>query len=175
MDVRSGRAYRSRISAAAVVVVSACVLVTGVGMSPAMASQPAHAKHKPRPTELSIDEHALTHWVNAQRLRAHLVPVGLSQELSTVARKQSERMVTSHRVFHNPHLSTDVHSWESVGENVGSGRGLTSLEHAMLADPIARANLLGPGFRQIGAGVRIRHGLLYVTIVVRRPAQSVRH
>jgi hypothetical protein len=84
-------------------------------------------------------------------------------------------MAKDDRVFHDPALGKEVHGYLSLGEDVGSAASVADLEKAFLADAGDRANLLGPGFRHIGVGTKIRDGLLYVTILTRRPSTATQH
>ena len=125
-------------------------------------------KPKPKPTE--TPEHALIHWLNVTRAQHGLAALASSADLTAVAHRHTAAMTARDKVFHDPTLGTEVHDWVSLGEDVGSAASLADLEHAFLRTPADRANLLGAGFRQVGVGAKLRDGLLYVTVIERRPA-----
>lgn len=147
-------------------VVAAVTLALAVTPAPALAKGPG-STHKPETTE-----HALIHWVNVQRQHAGLGPLAPWADLTAVAHKHTARMADDGHVFHDPTLSKEVHGWLALGEDVGSAASLAALEKALLASAHNRFNLLDPAFRHIGVGVKSHDGLLYVTIVTRRPSPA---
>jgi uncharacterized protein YkwD len=139
----------------------------------ALTSTPALAKGHRQPKE-SI-EHALVHWVNVQRQQRGLAALAPAADLTSVAHQHTAEMAEGDHVFHDPTLGKKVHGYLSLGEDVGSAATLAALEKAFLADANNRANLVGPAYRQIGVGTKIRDGLLYVTILTRRPSTVAHH
>jgi uncharacterized protein YkwD len=148
-------------------VVPLAMVVTAVTAATTVTSPPALAKARHKPETL---EHALVHWVNVQRQHKGLPALSPAADLTAAAHRHTAQMAKTGHVAHNPTLGKEVHGWLSLGEDVGSAATLHDLEQAFLADAHDRANLLGPGFRHIGVGTKVRNGLLYVTVVTRRPA-----
>jgi uncharacterized protein YkwD len=133
---------------------------------------PALAKNTKQVKPKETAEHALIHWVNVQRRDAGLRPVSKAADLTALAHRHTAHMAKNDRVFHNRLLGSEVHGWLTLGEDVGSAASLSDLEKAFLSTAANRANLLGPGMRQIGVGTRTREGLLYVTVIMLRPDSS---
>ncbi len=62
--------------------------------------------------------------------------------------------LTSGRLVHATDLSIGVSgAWLKLGENLGRGKELLAIHHALMASPTHRANLLDTGFTQIGIAV----------------------
>lgn len=136
------------------------------------ASGPAAAASHPRPHRshrVETPEHALVHWINVGRAGAGLRPVSLASDLTAIAGRHAAHMAKIDRVYHDPSLGSEVHGWRSLAEDVGSASRLVDLEHAFLRSPSDRLNLRTPGFRQLGVGISVRDGLLYVTVIMRQP------
>ena len=141
-------------------------LALALTSTPALAKAHAPARSHAKPETL---EHALIHWVNVQRRQHGLGPLAPAAELTAAAHRHTAQMAATAHVFHDPTLGHEVHGWISLGEDVGRAASAAAVEKAFLADEQDRFNLLGPAFRHIGVGTRTRGGLLYVTIVTRRP------
>ena len=148
----------------------AATLLVGLASGPADAQTRAssHAAHKKQESP----EHALVRWINAARARAGLRPVLVSGDLTTIAHRHAAHMAKIDRVYHDPTLGSEVHNWRSLAEDVGSAGRLVDLEQAFLNNPSDRVNLRTPGFRQLGVGISVRNGLLYVTVIMRQPDGS---
>jgi uncharacterized protein YkwD len=150
---------------AVVAVITAALTVT---------STPALAKGQDKPKPESV-EHALVHWVNVQRQHNGLPPLAPAADLTAVAHRHTATMAKTDHVFHDPTLGKEVHGYLSLGEDVGSAASVAALEKAFLADAHNRANLLGSRFKHIGVGTKVHDGLLYVTILTRRPSTATQH
>jgi uncharacterized protein YkwD len=96
----------------------------------------------------------------ARRLR-------LDPQLSKVARAHTRAMTRRHLLFHSSssQLRRRVVNWTLLGENVGYGSTVRSLHRAFMASPPHRANIKRAAFRNVGIGVRRRHGLMWVTVI----------
>lgn len=72
--------------------------------------------------------------------------------------------LTSGKLAHSADLSVGVSgAWLKLGENLGRGRDLLAIHHALMASPTHRANLLDTGFTQFGiAVIRADVGLVVV-------------
>jgi hypothetical protein len=91
----------------------------------------------------------------------------LDAELSQAARKHTREM-TSRNLLH--HTSTEalkkrVTFWSLLGENVGVGNTVDSLQTAFMDSPGHRDNILYSTFRHVGIGTRSAYGRLWVTVL----------
>jgi len=91
--------------------------------------------------------------------------------LSDVARDWAGQMARTGLLRHNPRLTTEVGNWRRVGENVGFGPDVRTVQEAFMRSPGHRANLLDRDYTQIGVGVARRDGRVWVVQVFRRPAR----
>lgn len=55
--------------------------------------------------------------------------------------------------------------WIRLGENVGYGAGVASLERAFMHSPLHPANILGRGSRYLGVGVVRKNGFVWATVL----------
>lgn len=95
----------------------------------------------------------------------------VSSELTDVAQNWAEWMARHHTLKHNPNLESQVHHWEDLGENVGSGGSEPPIHRAFMNDSYHRDNILSPDYTQVGIGTaRDDNGRLYVDEVFRRPS-----
>lgn len=106
--------------------------------------------------------------INAERTARGLAPLAVAADLTAVARKQSAAMASSNSLFHNASLATDVTNWRSLAENVGYGGSVDQVHDALMNSSGHRANILG-GFKELGIGVVISGGRVWVTQVFRDP------
>ncbi len=117
---------------------------------------------------LVAEENQMTELVNAHRAEHGLPSLRHDAALQMVARRQSSRMVAAGYIYHNPDLAKEgaeaVPDWLKLGENVGVGGSVGSIEDAFLASPMHHANIHHNDFRVIGLGaVPSSDGVLYVT------------
>jgi uncharacterized protein YkwD len=160
---RPGRTMALEALSALVV---ACLAVCAAALpAAAVAPKPAH----PSAARYESPEHALIHWLNVQRAAVGVAPVVAAHDLTVLAHRHAAAMAAADRVFSDPGVTTEVHGWLSLGEDVASGSGLKDLEKALLNPSLHHVNLRSPGFRQVGVGASARDGLLYVTLILRRP------
>jgi uncharacterized protein YkwD len=175
MRSQSGRSTRrrSRVRAFGCAGAGAALLVATAGV-PAQAS-PGHTAARAGHHRAEISEHALIHWINHARAKAGLRPVAVASDLTSLAHRHAAHMAKIDRVYHDPLLGSEVHGWRSLAEDVGSASRLVDLERAFLSSPSDRLNLRTAGFRQLGVGVSVRDGLLYVTVIMRQPTGRQRN
>lgn len=115
-------------------------------------------------------EQRLAQRVNHARTNADRKPYRVVSTLSAVAEKQARRMATKQTLYHNPHLTTDVHQWVAIGENVAYASSVKAAHRLLMNSPPHRANLLSRTFTQVGLGVvKDGHGRYWVCEVFRRP------
>jgi Arc/MetJ family transcription regulator len=112
-------------------------------------------------------ERGFTRATNLYRKRLGRGTLRLDAELSAAARKHTREM-TSRDYLH--HTSSDalrrrVTFWTLLGENVGVGNTVDSLQAAFIDSPAHRDNIVYPTFKHIGVGTKSAHGRLWVTIL----------
>lgn len=93
----------------------------------------------------------------------------VAPDLTAVARSHTARMADDDHLHHNPALTADVSGWDIVGENVGRGPSVAALHRALMGSPSHRANILDERYTQIGIGIDVRDGTVWVTQVFRTP------
>ena len=109
---------------------------------------------------------------NSARMSAGLAPYAVSSDLSAVALAQAQRMAAAQKLYHNPSLATAVKNWSWVGENVGYGPDVATLQSAFMHSPDHRANILDHQFTQVGVGAVTVSGTIWVSVVFRRPLHA---
>jgi len=97
-------------------------------------------------------------------------PLAGASDLVVVAREHAARMADEGRLYHNARLGDEVTGWQALGENVGRGRAVDQIHTAFMESPSHRANILDARFTQIGLGVVVRDGEMWVVEVFRQPA-----
>jgi uncharacterized protein YkwD len=115
---------------------------------------------------------AIARSVNASRAAYGLRPLLIRPALSVVAKNWALRMASVNTLSHNPALTTQVRrlsQWRLVGENVGFGPTASSVQRAFMRSAPHRANILNRSFTQIGVGVVVARGRVWVTQVFLRP------
>jgi uncharacterized protein YkwD len=115
-------------------------------------------------------ESAFVAAVNRERAAIGLASLATSGDLTSVARSHTQAMATGDNLHHNPNLGGAVPGWEKVGENVGRGPSVDSIHAALMASPGHKRNLLDPDWTQLGMGVVVVDGQIWVTQVFRTPA-----
>jgi len=140
---------------------AALLASTFVGLSPA----PASASGPNTSNILSA--------VNSARANAGRRSLSLQSDLSAVAYRWSLHMAATGTLAHNPNLTAQVSHWRWVGENVGYGPSWSSVETAFMNSPAHRSNILDRDYSQIGIGVVVKNGRVWVTQVFRSPSGSV--
>lgn len=109
---------------------------------------------------------------NRERAAAGLASLAVAGDLVAVARAHSVRMADGAELHHNASLTSQVADWQRVGENVGRGPDVGVIHTAFMESPAHRANILETGWTEIGVGVEVRDGRVWVTQVFRLPAAT---
>lgn len=143
----------------------AAVAVAVVGLVP---PTPAEASTSPR--SLEADFVAL---VNIERSRAGLHALTVRSDIVTVARNHSREMADEWRLYHNPDYTTQITGWQRVSENVGFGPNVIRIHDALMASEGHRRNILDDRVTEIGVGVVVKDGRVWVTQNFRRPRTNV--
>jgi len=111
--------------------------------------------------------------MNAAREAAGLRPYAVASDLTSVAREHSAQMASKQSLYHNPNLTTQVHNWQAVGENVGEGPTVADIHSAFMHSPEHKANILDHDFTQVGVGVSVDgNGIIWVTEDFRQPQST---
>lgn len=110
---------------------------------------------------------------NAARSANGLPAYAVASDLAAVARRHSQEMAAKQSLYHNPNLGTEVSGWQVVGENVGTGGTVDSIQTAFMNSPEHRANILAHDYTQVGIGtVTDSNGRIWVTVVFRLPYRA---
>jgi peptidoglycan hydrolase-like protein with peptidoglycan-binding domain len=118
---------------------------------------------------VSSDASAYLSRLNAERADHGLRPLALRADLNDVAQGWSNHMAAADALSHNPNLATQITNWQTVGENVGEGPSVDSLDTAFWNSPAHRANILDSSYREVGIGTTWAGGILWITIDFRMP------
>jgi uncharacterized protein YkwD len=102
---------------------------------------------------------------NQARRAAGLSTVSIDPELSRVAEMHSYWMDRKSQLFHSNRLAWKVTNWNRLGENVGLGNSITSLQAAFMNSPAHRQNILDPTFTYVGISVRTDGDRLWMTVI----------
>jgi len=73
---------------------------------------------------------------------------------------------------HNPNLASQVSNWRTLGENVGTGGDVASIEAALEASPHHFENMVDPAFSYVGIGVVEAGGAIWVTEDFKQPTSG---
>jgi uncharacterized protein YkwD len=120
-------------------------------------------------------ETAYLHAINAERQSHGLAPLVPRHSLNVVADAWAAHMATSGTLAHNPNLASSVSNWQSVGENVGMGPDVASLDNAFWNSSAHRANILDPSYQDVGIGAVQSQGVIWITVDFRDPLHPVQH
>lgn len=131
---------------------------------------PASAEAGNDPRDLERDFHAL---INVERAKRDLGALQVSSDVVSVARRHSDRMARSWDLHHNPTFSTEITGWQRVAENVGYGPRVEAIHDALMNSEGHRRNILDDRITQVGIGVVVRDGRVWVTQNFRRPTGTV--
>jgi uncharacterized protein YkwD len=148
------------VSRAAYLMVPILLAAAGFVTTSATTASPAGAT--------TVERH-FTRMLNHARVSHHLRPLRKRAALTRVARRQAHRMAYRNRLYHNPHLTSEVKNWRWVGENVGYGPDSGSIHAAFMASAPHRANILDHDYTQVGIGAVVRNGRVWVAEAFRRP------
>ena len=110
--------------------------------------------------------------VNQERVSRGLPSLRVASDLVRVSRNHSQVMANASDLHHNPNLGSDVTNWRRLTENVGVGSSVSRLHSAFMASSGHRANILDSKVTEIGVGVEVRNGRIWVTKVFRLPATT---
>lgn len=117
----------------------------------------------------ATDEAKFVSLINQERSSRGLRTLVVKSDLVSVARKHSADMAAKGTIWHGDSTPYKISGWTIYGENVGMGPTVADLHRAFMDSPDHRANILEKAFNQIGVGVVIKDGTIFVTeIFVKR-------
>ena len=116
---------------------------------------------------LVAEENHMTDLVNQHRADHRLGSLRQDAALQMVARRQAQRMAAAGYIYHNADLAREasgaIPDWLRLGENVGTGGDVVSVEDAFLASPTHHANI-DSDYSVIGLGaVAAGNGRMFFT------------
>lgn len=152
-------AQRPRRSASAAIVVALALLATLVApISPASADSGLEADFVAR--------------VNQERAAKSLPALKVASDMTSAARAHSAVMRDADKLHHNPGLGSSVGGWRKIGENVGVGGTVGAIHNALMDSDGHRRNILDPEWTDIGIGVVVHEGRIWVTQMFRAPKDA---
>jgi uncharacterized protein YkwD len=103
--------------------------------------------------------------LNQTRSTLSLGGLGMSDQLTRMARRHSRRMARAGQLFHHSCLSCRFPngSWTALGENVGVGSSVRAVHRMMMESTTHRNVILGALFQRVGIGVVKQGGRFWVT------------
>ena len=113
--------------------------------------------------DATTDEAQFFAAINAVRARNAVAPLATDGQLISVARVWSSQMASDGAISHNPDLATQITNWSAVGENVGTGGTVASIEAAFEASPHHFENMVDPNYQYVGIGIVEVDGTIWVT------------
>ena len=128
----------------------------------------------PSASALSSSESCFVNSLNAERAAVGRPKLAVKGDLVANARNHSAEMAADGTIYHNNNLSKEIDgNWWALGENVGMGPSCSSIHDAFMASPGHKANILDKDYNQIGVGVVVKDGTIYVTeVFAGRPSSS---
>jgi uncharacterized protein YkwD len=108
---------------------------------------------------MGVPEHKAFRLVNAAREQHDLRSLTARRRLMRYAERHSHAMARQQTLFHS---SLSIGGYSGLGECVGEGPTIYSVQQAFMASSVHRRIILG-SWKWIGIGVVIRDGIRYVT------------
>ena len=104
--------------------------------------------------------------VNDLRARHGVPALARSGELNAKARAQADRMAARGRIYHSTNLAAGVSpGWRLIGENVAVAGRIEQAQAALEKSPGHLANMVNGQFTEMGVGVTVSNGRVYVVQV----------
>jgi uncharacterized protein YkwD len=100
--------------------------------------------------------------LNQLRVQQGLAPLVRDAQLDRKANAQAVRMARQQALSHSD-LKIGVPSgWKTLGENVGMGSDVATVQQALVNSPGHYANMVNGAYTRIGIGTVVRNGRLYL-------------
>ena len=104
--------------------------------------------------------------LNSLRTSQGLGALVRDASLDRKASAQAVRMARQETIFHSTDLKMGVpDGWGVIGENVGVGGSIVTIQEALKNSPSHLANMVDPRFRRVGIGAVDRNGRIYLVQV----------
>ncbi len=137
------------------------LLVASLLLSPAVSATLATAAH----ADTGSEEAQFLAETNHLRVSHGLQPLATDGTLLSIARRWSANMAAAGGISHNMNLPNEVSlPWEKLGENVGVGATVDSIQQAFINSPHHYENLVDPVYNYVGIGVVDSGGRIWVTV-----------
>lgn len=176
--MRAGQTHRSHESATARlrlprrIISSFAVVAALVLAAPTLATPWSHAATASVVSTTDLESRFVT-LVNQLRVGRGLRVLQEDGDLRRIAATWTDRMVVDGRLSHNRSLADQSRlPWAKLGENVGRGGDVDSIELAFEASPGHLRNLVDPDFDAIAVVVRRAGDRIYVTQQFRATLKS---
>ena len=119
---------------------------------------------------MTRQETGMTGFVNEDRANHSLKPLDASSTISEIAHRHSLEMARKGRLFHScVECILDQHGWQRIGENIGYGATLSSVNREFMHSTYHRENILCTCHTDVAVGVVESGGLIWVTEIFYRP------
>src|SRR5437764_13825924 len=129
-------------------------------LMPALAAITATAAH----ADPASEESQFLALTNQLRASHGLGTLATNGQLVSIARTWSANMAAAGGISHNMNLPNQVSVyWQKLGENVGTGYDVGTIQTAFINSPHHYENLVDPSFNYVGIGVVDSGGKLYGT------------
>lgn len=126
------------------------------------------------PAEAARDKTAeaqMVNLINQSRAAEGLPALTPASDMATVAYAWSVVMATTDTMLHNPDYAVQICCWRLIAENVGYhsvgasvSETVAKMHDLFMRSPGHRANILNDQIDQVGVGIQIFDGLLWVTV-----------
>ncbi len=110
--------------------------------------------------------------INAERASRGLAGLTVRGDLQSVAVDRAREMAADGQLSHDPGIYSRVCCWRKMEENVGYGRSVDRVHGDFMTSSRHRAAILSPEHREVGVGVEVRDGVLWVSQIFRTPKGS---
>lgn len=117
----------------------------------------------PAQASTASDESQFVSLINKERSSRGIGTLAVKADLVTVARQHSQDMANKGTIWHGDRTPYKISGWTVFGENVGMGPSVPDLHKAFMDSPSHREIILDREFNQIGVGIVVKDGTIYVT------------
>ena len=126
-----------------------------------------HSCNEPPESALSSAESQMVALVDDLRAQYGAAPLDVNLDMATVARDWSSELPGG--FAHNPNVGSMIPSgWWAWGENIAYNGSVVAAFTALVNSPGHFNNMVNPSFTDVGVGVVVQNGRVYVTQVFAR-------
>ena len=123
----------------------------------------------PAAADAGADASQFVALTNQARAAQGLAPLSSDGTLAGIAASWSSHMAGAGTISHNPSLASQVSGWRMIGENVGMGPSVASIQQAFLNSPAHYHNIVTAAFSRVGVAVSYSGGTIFVTLDFMQP------